>query len=193
MTETRPAIEMECFGWLYEPLLAECRTCPAVALCKSEVDSKIKQHGPSSFEKLQKDQVINTEKKIQSERDEEGNKDTEVSEIVSSILQLCARLGLQAIRTNGYIALVATSSDGKRPVNVLSISRVQAKEFFRVVRFWLPKTREDFPESIRHFISKDRVNRDQFYVCTAGNLKDLETVLVACFNHWFEDEESVEE
>lgn len=116
-----------------------------------------------------------------------------ITETVSQILGLCESLGLKPVRRKGYIALTVKGEDGKKETNVLSIGRIRAKEFSRVVKFvQFSDQREKFPESIRDFISKDKVE-NKYYVCEAQNLQDLRKVLVTCFEAWFSDFEAGDE
>lgn len=188
--DPRPTEEVECYGWMFEPLLAQCRNCTYNPLCKAEVQKRLDEYGKSKFKNLQREKIMNTEKSLAAEetaqREAASEKTVELTQTVIDIINLCERLGLKAVRTKSYVALAAVGLDGQNK-NILSINRLRSKQIHRIVRFIQVDNRDIFPEEIRNFISTDKVEGDQYYVCTAENIEDLEKVLTACFKLWFED------
>jgi hypothetical protein len=150
----------------------------------------LEDYGKSKFKNLQREKIMNAEKTIAVEEAAKdaaaADKPVELTQTVLDIINLGEKLGLKAVRTKSYIAFAAVGPDGQSK-NILSINRLRSKQIHRIVRFVQVENRESFPEEIRNLISTDKVEGDQYYVCTAENMEDLEKVLIACFTDWFED------
>lgn len=155
--------ENDCFGLYYDPLLTPCRDyCLVRKKCQAVVADRMKA---SAHE-------LNTEL---ASRHVTSDLQPEISPLISEVMAHCESLGMRSHFKRYYLVF----KDQKRR-SLLHCSRLQTKKLHGVIRFVRLKEREEFPESIRQWVSHEKCC-GQHYFCghTMDELKKCITAYYA--------------
>lgn len=143
--------ELNCFGYLYDPLLLTCRkTCDYRILCHKEVMKKIREEGQENFNNS-KLSILNINE-IKITDNEFIDQDARNSELVDTILSYLSFYNLDIINRRNYISLKPKGLYQ----NYFSILRRKATDFKNLVYFNRISKLDNAPEGLKKFLSVDR-------------------------------------
>lgn len=163
--------ELNCFGYLYDPILVTCRkTCEVRVLCHKKVKQRIREEGQEIFDNNKNSILIQNE--IKDTDDQTIHIETTNSELVENIISYLKSFNLELINRQHYVALRPKFAQ----LNYFVILRRKATNFKKVIYFTRIGDIHYVPPALRKFLSEDKRANFRHYF-TGRNMEELKTAV----------------